>query len=163
MNNDGKIYIIVTDKLPNGGGEPIRGSDNKQDKDKKENSLLKYSQHRFFNFIESQTKQFINFESNNIGNLTGNYVAQREVQANIKAAGTLMNMANATAQAVITTGSLAAGFITAGIMIAGAVISYEQQEKVNQMAFKQQNYELSMLKNRSGLYALDNESRTGGY
>ena len=160
MNADGKIYIYITDKLPGGDGKP--GPDAVSKEDKKESTLAKYAQHRFFNFLESEAKQIVNYEISNIGNFTGNYVAQRKVQTAVSAGTRLLNIGNAAVAGFVAAGPVGA-IIGASLAIATSVITYFEEERVAQLEFKRQNYNLSILKERSGLYALDNESRTGGY
>ena len=67
---DGKIYIIVTDQLPGGGGPLVPDRQSGSEKEKKDNALSDFARHKFFNFIESQAKQAINYSISNIGNFT---------------------------------------------------------------------------------------------
>lgn len=162
MNADGKIYIYITDKIPGGDAKP--GQDAVSKEDKKESTLAKYAQHRFFNFLESEAKQIVNYEISNIGNFTGNYVAQRKVQTAVSAGTRLLNIGNAASAGFIATGgNIVGAIIGASLAVATSAITFFEQERVAQLEFKRQNYNLNILKERSGLYALDNESRTGGY
>lgn len=167
MTNDGKIYIIVTNKLPAGTSVPTITDGQKTESSsttKSESLLARYAQHKFFNFIQSQTEQFISYEISNIGNFTGNYVAQRNVDSTVASLNVLTNVATAAyAGFTMSGGNVFGALIGAGVSVISQTVSFLQREKINQLVFRQQNYTLDVLKERSGLYSLDNGSRTGGY
>lgn len=162
MANDGKIYIIVTDQLPGGGG-PLVPDQPKQPKEEKDNALADYAKHRFFNFIEGQAKQAINYTVNNIGNFTGDYIQQQHVQDNLAAANWLINVGNAALAGFKVTGSPYGALLGAGIAVATSAISYGQQYYAGYLENARLNKNINQLRTRAGLNSSNNGSRGTEY
>lgn len=153
--NDGKIYIIITDEQSGGGKKPEKTPEEKKEERKqKESSFIK---HQFYNFVESQAKQFVGYAINNIGNLTGNYITQNNIQATLNLANTLKGIGLSTLVGakygpVGAAAGLVLSVISTGINYAYADFSYGVQ-------VKQQNRQVKELQKLSGLDALTNGSR----
>lgn len=156
MANDGKIYIIITDKP---GGEGSSGLEDTPASDSKSVSEAKaFAAHHFRNFIISQTKQFISYNVQNIGNFTGDYVTQRKVSEAMQAATILGNIGMATLAGAKMGGPWGA-VAGAAIAIAGTAINagYEHHTQVVQNA--KINYNIDQLRRRSGLNSYTDGSR----
>ena len=161
MANDGKLYIIVTDHLPSGDNGQIDPNEKKEDK--KESPLLKFAQHQFFNFVESQAKQALSFTVSNIGNFTGNFEAQRTASVLVELAGRAANIATSAVTAFAAGGGGYTGAIAAGIAVATSVASYTisdvRAEYMRAWEDKKKNYAIENLRKRTGMYSLMDGSR----
>lgn len=156
---DGKIYIIVTDQLPNGGGHLVPDQPNK--KDKEGNDLQSYVAHKFFNLIESQAKQAVMFTLQNIGNFTGNYVAQQEVNNALK----FVNFGEKLGVAALAGakfGPVGAG-IAAGVVAVGEYFSQAQEWFTGYVENQRQNRQIEMLRSRAGMNSTNNGNRGTEY
>lgn len=151
---DGKIYITITD-------EPVgnNGTDTKETKEEKEKGSLfgDFAKHQFFNFIESQAKQFMNYSIGNIGNFTGNYQTQRQIQESLR----IGNMVKGIGMAMIAGAKfgLPGALIAGGIAIASQAINLAYEDHALTVQTKQQNREIDMMRKISGLDGLTNGSR----
>ena len=155
---DGKIYIIVTDQLPGGSGEPQPNGQ----KDKKEEASLKdFAQHRFFNLVESQARQAINYSINNIGNFTGDYVKQQHIQDAMQVVSFLSDIGvSAIAGAKYGAWGIA---IAVGVTVLGkGITTYEQLAAGNNENVRR-NREISQLRLRAGVSSTTNGSRGTEY
>ena len=159
--SDGKIYITISDTRNGSGGGVSPDTQNEQSQDK-ESAVGKYLQHRFFNFVEGQAKQFVNYTVSNIGNFTGNYQAQRDVQVIMDNASFLINLGTsivAGAKMGGAWGAVLAGAITVG----SKAINFGYQEYSEQFQNRKVNRNIDMMRRRLGLEGLTDGSRTGGY
>lgn len=156
---DGKIYIIVTDQLPNGQG-PITpdGNDNKKKKEDKD-PLGKYIQHSFFNMIQSQAKQFMSYSIENIGNFTGDYIKQQQTQNAKQFTDFALNVTSAAIAGLKLTGSPYGAIVGAVVAVAGQGISYAEQFYAGEVENKRQNRAIAQLRTRAGLNSTNNGSR----
>lgn len=157
---DGKIYITISDRR--GGSGAGVSSDADTESSKKETSVGKYVQHRFFNFMEGQAKRFVSYSVGNIGNFTGNYQAQRDIEVTVGALSFAINLASAA-----YTGAKAGGWVGAVVALTtatlseGANIGYREYSEWFQN--KKDNHNIDMMRKRLGLEGLTDGSRTGGY
>lgn len=155
---DGKIYIIVTDQLPNGQGplEPDKPREKKEDKD----PLGKYIQHSFFNMIQSQAKQFLSYSIANIGNFTGDYIKQQQTQNAKQFTDFALGVVNAAiAGFKISGGSPYGAVVGAVVAVAGQGISYAEQIYAGEVENRRQNLAINQLKTRAGSNSTNNGSR----
>jgi len=159
---DGKIYITITD-------EPVGGTTPKPDtptpkpdsNNENKNSLFgDFAKHQFFNFVESQAKQFISYSIGNIGNFTGNYQTQRQIQETLKIGNMAKNIGMAALSGAMTFG-LPGALIAGGIAIASTAINLIYEDHSLTVQTKQQNREIAMMRQLSGLDGLTNGSRWG--
>ena len=151
MANDGKLYIIVTDRLPGGGSDPVDPNQVESKKDD-ESTLSAFARHQFFNFIERQARQAVNFTINNIGNFTGDYEAQRHISALMEIGSRAMNV-GAAAISGAKFGPLGA-VIGAAIATTTIAVSDITSEVMKDYADKKKNLAILQLRARSGMYPL---------
>lgn len=156
---DGKIYIIVTDQLPGGGGEPQPGVEQTKEKKQDENLLAKFAYHKFFNLIESQAKQAVNYGINNIGNFTGDYVKQQHVQDSMEIVSFLVDLGTAAYVGLKATGSPWGAAIAVGTALIGKGVNRLEQIYAGQVENNRQNRQIAQLRTRAGLNGTNNGSR----
>lgn len=161
MSNDGRIYIIISDKR-GGDGTPTPGvPDEKkpQQTSGSSNMLLDFAKHKFFNLIESQAKQAVNYSISNIGNFTGDYLKQQNLQSCITFMNQFGSLGSTFVTASLATGSPVGGLVASTVQLASSLGTGALQEYSFYIADKKQNYEISQLRKRSGLSSLDNNGR----
>lgn len=155
--DDGKIYITISDKRTSGGsggsgnGGGFTQLDQTPENPIEEDGLFKkLTEHQYYNFVLGTTKQIVDYSIANIGNFTGDYNTQRQV--------------NALKQVVGIGTNLALGFATggvAGLVIAGVstAIKYGLEYMNDMVDNTKRNHEINQLREISGLNALTNGSR----
>lgn len=157
---DGKIYITISDTRKGGSGDIPSPEAEEKKKKEKENPLAKFAQHKFFNFIESQTKQAVNYTINNIGNFTGDYVKQQHIQDTMNIANSLISIGSAAAAGLTYSGgSIYGALIGAGIAVISQGINYGQQYAAGYQENARQNRDVAQLRTRAGLNSTNNGSR----
>lgn len=156
---DGKIYIIVTDQLPGGGGPLV--PDKPKEKEK-ESALGDYARHRFFNFIESQAKQALNYSISNIGNFTGDYVKQQQVANLVSFINFGVEFGNAIYSGFKYGGGYGAA-VGAAIVIASKAINMGQDWLSNAAEVGRQNRAINQLRERVGMNNTNNGNRGTEY
>lgn len=159
---DGKIYIIVTDQLPAGQG-PLTPDKQKDKKEEKDSSLKDFASHKFFNFIESQAKQAVNYGISNIGNFTGDYVKQQQVNGAKELLSFGMELGAAVIAGFKYTGSPWGSLIAAGVVVAGKGITIGEQLLSQAAETSRQNRYIDQLRTRAGLNSTNNGSRGTEY
>ena len=162
MANDGKIYITISDQRfgKNKADADAQNQKNKQEKEKKD-PLGDFARHKFFNFVESQAKQAVSYSISNIGNFTGDYVQQQQVQDAVSVVSTLIDIGMA-AVAGAKYGPWGAA-IGAGVVIAGKAITQGQQLVAGYAQNSLQNRQIAQLRTRAGLNSTNNGSRGTEY
>lgn len=167
MNNNGKLYIIITDN-PNiqstqttitktttttTNTTKVQSAGSGGDGD-----LLGFATHQFYHFIQQEATEIVNWSIGNIGNFTGDYVKQANIQKTIslasRVAGVGMSVV-AGAQVAGPWGALIAGTIA----VAGTAISIGLEDKANAFQVYKQNREIAQLRELSGLNQLTNGGR----
>lgn len=162
-DNDGKLYIIITDRLPEGtspGGISIQNNSESNSKklSKNNNILLNYAEHKFFDFVRQEVRTAIDYQISNIGNFTGDYITQRHVSAAKQ--GVLTNVGLITT--AIAAGKFAGpigAIIATTVSIGANLINMGLDYKTNMIQNSKTNYSISQLKDRSGLNTLRDGSR----
>lgn len=156
--SDGKIYITISDKRGEGGGGETPTNDPKE-KETKGSILGKYAQHQFFGLIKSEANNLVNYTIGNIGNFTGDYRQQRVAQMSVSMLQKTNNLFMSAYAGATLTGSLAGGVI--GLAVAGLSMAVNTglQTYSEWFANKRQNYEISQLRDISGLDTLTNGGR----
>ena len=157
MAND-KLYITISNKSrDNGSGD----SDSKKKKEKDPAGEFKsYLVHQSLDLIKSKTLSAIDKSINRIGTFKGDYISSREAQYAIAMVKQSMSIGS----------SMLAGFAIGGGIgaIAGATFAFSSilvdnvQDIIDyKQAYNVQQYEIDLIRQRSGLNSTTNESRTG--
>lgn len=162
MADSGKIYITISDtRNGSGGGRTPDGP--QEPNEEKRNPLASYARHRFYNFIESQAKQAVNYTIGNIGNFTGNYQVQRDMEQTMAAVNWLISTASAAYTGFKVTGSPIGAAVAVAISVGSGLINAGYREYAENFQNRKDNRNIEMMRNRLGLQGLTDGSRTGGY
>lgn len=155
----GKIYITISDRrIGQGGGEDDPQTQSKRET--KTKTLGEYAKVQFFNFIKSEANTMVNYTLGNIGNFTGDYQAQRDVQAMLNGIGVATTLANSfIAGLTLTGGNIAGGLVAVAITGTSQLINYGLNELTNTRQTRNQNYNITQLRELSGLDSLTNGGR----
>ena len=157
MAND-KLYITISNKS---GGNGSGDSDSKKKKEKDPAGEFKsYLVHQSLDLIKSKTLSAIDKAVNRIGTFKGDYISSREAQY-------ALSMVKQTSS--IISSAVAGATIGGGIgAIAGATFAFSSilvdnvQDLIDyNHAYNMQQYEIDLIRQRSGLNSTINESRTG--
>ena len=160
---DGKLYIIITDEENGGGGPnpkptPPRPTPQKPQESTDSIGDNGFFKHQFYNFIESQAKQFANYALNNIGNLTGNYNTQANIQAGVQMLNQVKGIGMSIAAGTQMGGPY--GAIAGAIIgVATTAINYAYSDFSYGVEVKKQNRYTDELRKLSGLDSRTNGSR----
>ena len=158
MADDGKLYIIISDKRDDDGNGGNTPADTTQ-KDSNKKSSQSIITHQFYNFITSQAKQFVNYNIQNIGNFSGDYITQRRVNEAIQGLNITMNIGGAFISGTMMTGNPLVGAAFATIAIAGTAINAMYQSHTQRIQNAKTNYNIDQLRRRSGLNTYIDGSR----
>ena len=167
MNNNGKLYIIITDNpniqstqttitkttttTTNTTRAPITGST-------ADEIGLNFAAHQFYHFMQQEATQAVNWSISNIGNFTGDYLKQTNVQQVVSLGSKLVGIGMSVV-AGAQAGGLIGALVTGTIAVAGTVINTALENKSNAFQVQKQNYEIEKLKELSGLNTLTNGGR----
>lgn len=156
---DGKLYVIITDKTGDGGnGE----TDGEKEKDKEEsNPLADYAKHQLMHLVKSTTSKAVNFGISQIGNLTGDYALQNQVENAKNTINALVSIGMSAYAGLKLTGSPIGAVIGAGISVVSQAVDYGISIATQSINTMKQNYQIDMLRIRAGLDGSTNGSRTG--
>ena len=164
---DGKIYITISDSRGGSGAGVSSDADGASAGNKKEKSIGKFVQKRFFDLVESEAKQVVNFSIGNIGDFYGNYQTQNDIQSAMRGVNFIINLATSAGGAFVTFGGGVQGAIAAAVAVAATTISTGvnlgmeiQKDKFNNRRI---NKNIEIMRQRIGLEGLTDGSRTGGY
>lgn len=163
MAEDGKLYIVITDRRPDAGSGflGVNGAE-KEDKTNKDR-LKSYMADHFFSLIEGTVKETVNFTVSHIGDFTGNYQQQRELQAGISLVNRGLSIGKAAVAGYIATGGGATGIIGALIGVTVSVarqgIQLAEEHQVAMAQTVRNQHEIDLLRKRSGLNSLSDGSR----
>ncbi len=161
---DGKIYITISDTR---GGSGAGVSNDADSGGKNQKSIGKFFYHKFTSLVESEAKQIINYTVGNIGNFTGNYQAQRDIQVAVNIVSDVINIGTSAVGAFVAFGGQATGGIAAAIVVSTALVSkgFSTGMEIYKDSFenKKTNRNIEYMRLRLGLEGLIDGSRTGGY
>lgn len=157
---DGKIYITISDQRGKGGiGGSTGGTESAVNtRENKTNALGDYAKHEFFNLIKQNATKIVNYSIGNIGNFSGDYLSQTNINATMSNISTIASYGMAAAAGMSYGGPLGAA-IAVGVKMVTDAVSFGLNEKTNRVQNKKTNYEISKLKDLSGLNALIDVSR----
>lgn len=155
MNADGKIYIIVTDKLPGGVGPgpgPSPAPSPKDDKNKKDDQDLfgHWARTQILSTVKRAANAAVSFSISNIGNLTGNYLGQTQVQESIALVHSMMGIGT-TAAAGFAVGGVPGAILGASLAVINQGISISQSLVSQNIQQRKANRELEQLRERAGM------------
>lgn len=160
---ENKLYITISDNRSGqkGGqdGDATPTSGNKGDKkDNSGNAATRYAEHQLFNLAKRTAVQSVNFAISNIGNLTGDYIAQRNVGVAKQAISGVISVGMSTAGGAAVGGWVGAivGFSVGVVSLIGSSVQSEIQ---NRLDTAKQNLEIAQLRDRAGLNATYDGSR----
>lgn len=163
MANDGKIYITISDRRF-GKNKAEADEQNKVEKEKEEkNPLKEFIQHKFFNLVESQAKQAVNYSISNIGNFTGDYVEQAHVSDTMQILNTMTDIATSFIAGIKMTGSPVGGLVAVAVSSIGRGIGMVEQQYAGYVENVRQNRSIAQLRTRAGLNGSNNGSRGTEY
>lgn len=159
MASDGKIYITISDRRGQGGGDtPTPGVPDEKQEEKKENTLESWIAHQGLNLLKQQVVNNLNFAINNIGNFTGNYQLQREQQRELAIFNKIIGV-GLTVYAGAKVGGVPGVLIALGVQAVNETVNFVQQYMLNEVQQKQTNHNIEQLRQRSGLNTLRDGSR----
>ena len=157
---DGKIYITISDQRGKGGG--VGGGPgtviNSKKQDNETTALGDYAKHEFFSLIKQNATKIVNYSIGNMGNFSGDYLAQTNINATMSNVSTLASY-GLTAAAGAKYGGIYGAAIAVGVKMVTDAVSFGLNERTNRAQYKKTNYEISKLKDLSGLNALIDVSR----
>lgn len=156
MADSNKLYITISDGRGEGNGTPTPQPEGAQKKDD-DNILGRYVEHQVFHLVKQQATQFVNFSINNIGNFTGDYIAQRQISVAKQAVEKLAGVAMTTiAGAKYGWVGAIVGFAVGvtGTVASGIYDTIQSDKEMNKT-----NYSISQLRERAGLNSVQDGSR----
>ena len=157
MAND-KLYITISNKSDgNGTGD----SDSKKKKEKDPAGEFKsYLVHQSLDLIKSKTLSAIDKSVNRIGTFKGDYIASREQEYAIAMVKQGMSIGSSMLAGLAIGGGI--GAIAGGAFAFGSILIDNVQDIIDyKQAYNVQQYEIDLIRQRSGLNSTTNESRTG--
>ena len=165
---DGKIYITISDTRGGSGAGVSNEADTGVAESKQGGSKLgNFIWHRFYNTVESQAKQYINYTIGNIGNFTGSYSAQRDAEEGLRITNLLVSTVSSSITAFVAFGGGPQGGVAAAIAatisIGSEAINFAYREKSESFQNRKTNRNIELMRRRLGLEGLTDGSRTGGY
>lgn len=162
MADDGKLYIIISDKREDGGGiggntpaPSSGGTDNSGGK-----SIQSIITHQFYNFTISQVRKIANYSMTNYGNFTGDYITQRKINEATQTLNILSNIGGAfISGTTMSGGNPVIGAIFAGISALGVGVNAGLSERTQLFNNMKTNYNIDQLRKRAGMNIYLDESR----
>ena len=150
MNTDGKIYIVITDKMPGSPGSP-EGEGKGEGARKSESGMVAHwARQRLLGEAKSQANSWLSYGLNNIGNFTGNYTAQAEVQAGMTMLSRVSGIGASTLAGFRVAGPWGA-VIGAGLSILNSFTQDIQRHNLRMLEQRKTNYAIAQLRERSAM------------
>lgn len=153
MNSDGKIYIIVTDKLPTGSGNNVVNQ-----KENNDDLINHWAKDRLIDTTKSIIKSSVNYSLTNIGNFTGDYITQTKINNTIHNLNVLKGI-GLGAIAGFKYGGAVGAVIGASLSVINSGVSSVEMIHSNRVQNRKTNYDIEQLRNRAGLNTLLDWSR----
>lgn len=160
MADTGKIYITISDTRGGSGNGVSNSSDTgyqsgssgaaSSSGSSSESAFKIIAKTQFANFVINQTKSVVAYAIGNIGNFTGDYVAQHNIQTGLQHISIIGNIVNAYKE-----GGILGGIIATASPFAADLMRMNREIIQN----KKVNREIDMIRQRSGLNTLKDGSR----
>ena len=157
MNSDGKIYIIVTDKLPDGSSGQIVNNTKKSEESDDE-LFAHWARDKIINTTKNIINSSVNYGITNIGNFTGDYITQTKINNAMHNLNALKSI-GLGAVAGFKVGGIYGAVIGASLSVINSSVSSIEMIHSNRVQNKKTNYEIEQLRNRAGLNTLLDWSR----
>ena len=154
-----KIYISISDNRGKGGSgtsTPVR--EDVIEKQEDENLILSYAGHKLFDLTKQQVEKAIDYSLSNIGNFTGDYIAQRKVNE-MKSFISGVARIGASTWAGLSVGGGAGAVVGFVVGAVSTVSSAIYSDKTNRIENQKINYSIEQLRQRAGMNSLIDESR----
>lgn len=161
MAENNKLYITITDSRGQGNGDGTTPTPNNQKQLEQSNNLAsRYAEHEMQHFVKNTINKSVNFAVSNVGNFTGNYIAQAKVNETKQAVTSLMALATSAFAGFSMSGGnifgAAAGFLAgAESMLFSATLDVVERE----VEYAKTNYDIEQLRARVGLNTTKDGSR----
>jgi len=161
-NNNGKLYITISDERGVGSSAGIDGgtlgAGKQQIESRDTNLITRYAEHELFHIVKQVAQQAVNYQLSNIGNFTGNYIRQEEVNQLKQCASDIMNVGMSTFAGFSTAGPIGAvvGFVAGVTSVVSSAVYSDLSAKVS---YAKTNFSISQLRERAGLNATYDGSR----
>lgn len=161
MADKNRLYITISD---NRSGQPgaqdttdIPTSGSTVEK-KSINTAARYAEIQLLNLAKQTAVQSVNFAISNIGNLTGDYIAQRNVSIVKQSISGVMSVGMSTLGGAAVGGFVGSivGFVIGTISLVGGTVQEGIQSKIDTA---KQNLEIAQLRDRAGLNTTYDGSR----
>lgn len=163
MNADGKIYIVITDKMPDGARSGL-GSAPTQDGDRSDGpggELLKHwARDRVISTTKHAATSYVMYTLENIGNFTGDYITQTHINDSISNLKGIMGIGSAAlAGFTVTGGNPIGAVIGATLSVINTGVSSIERIHSARVQNRKVNYEIEQLRDRVGMNAVLDGSR----
>ena len=156
--SDGKIYIVVTDKMPEDKGVATLPSP-KQPK-QENNLLLHYANDNIISTAKSIINKSVMYNLQNYGNFTGDYIAQTHINESLQFAQTIGHIGLSAWSGFVASGGNPLGAVIGASL---SIINTGVNAGFNMLSMRVQNsktnYEIAQLRDRAGLNSLRDGSR----
>ena len=148
---DGKIYIYVTDKAPSETPSKPNASPNNNVSNKRENDILAHwSRDKIISTARNLATTCVTYSLSNIGNFTGDYITQANVNNSLQALNSLKGIGeNAIAGGII--GGPIGALIGGTLALVNSSVSSALNINTQRIMNGKFNYEIAQIRDRSGL------------
>ena len=150
MNTDGKIYIVITDRMPGSPGSPEGEGKGEGAKKSESGMVAHWARQRLLGEAKSLASGWLSYGVNNIGNFTGDYTTQMEMQAGMNAISRLSGIGLSALAGLKVAGPWGA-LIAMGISTINSVTQDIQKHNLRLLEQKKTNYAISQLRERSAM------------
>lgn len=161
MTNDGKIYIIVTDKIPSENQASINNNQivNNTPTKQSGNLLKHWAQNNMIDLVKSTVNKAIMYQLSNVGNFTGNYMAQTHINNALSNLSSLTSIGTSALSGFLVTGSPIGALMGASLSLINSSVNGALNMNTLMIQNRQTNYEIAQLRDRAGLNSLKDNSR----
>lgn len=159
-----KLYIVISDSpsSSNQEGENQTASEKKESDKKKDktDTFNTYIKQQFLNELKSQATQAVNYSVAQYGNLTGDYITQKNTQYALSVINNIISIGTAAIGGFkLSGGNVWGAVIGAGLAVTNQFISFGYQVHGEYINNLKRNREIDILRERSGLNSYLDGSR----